>query len=53
MKIVHVICSLNTGGAELMLLDIIREQSASGHSVGLVVTNRSYEQALVDKIPGC
>ncbi len=52
MKIVHVICSLNTGGAELMLLDIIREQSASGHSVGLVVTNRSYEQALVDKIPG-
>lgn len=51
MKIVHVICSLNTGGAELMLLDIIGHQSSLGHKVSLVVTNESYEQKLVDMIP--
>lgn len=50
MKIVHIICSLNTGGAELMLIDLARCQAKLGHSVSIIVTNDSYEQALVDSI---
>lgn len=51
MKIVHVICSLCTGGAELMLIDILARQSAEGHDVALVVINRRYERALLERIP--
>ena len=51
MKIVHVICSLCTGGAELMLIDILAKQVEQGQDVALVVINNDYEQALINKLP--
>lgn len=51
MKIVHVICSLCTGGAELLLLDIVKCQVAEGHQVSLIVINNKYEARLCEKIP--
>lgn len=51
MKIVHVICSLRTGGAELLLLDILKYQVAEGHQVSLIVINNKYEAGLCEKIP--
>lgn len=51
MKIVHIICSLCTGGAELLLLDLLRCQQAAGHELGLVVINDRYELDLCRRIP--
>ncbi len=51
MKIVHVICSLCTGGAELLLIDIVRCQSQAGHDVSLVIINNMYEDELCHRIP--
>lgn len=50
MNIVHIICSLNTGGAELLLIDLARCQSELGHTVSIIVINDSYEQSLIDSI---
>jgi len=50
MNITHVIFSMNTGGAELMLIDIMRQQVLLGHEVSLVVINNIYEQPLIDTI---
>lgn len=50
MNIVHIICSLNTGGAELLLIDLARCQSELGHTVYIIVVNDSYEQSLIDSI---
>ena len=50
MNIVHVICSLNTGGAELLLIDLARCQSELGHTVSIIVVNDSYEQSLIGSI---
>ncbi len=50
MNIVHIICSLNTGGAELLLIDLARCQSELGHTVSIIIVNDSYERALIDSI---
>ncbi len=49
MRIVHCIWSLNTGGAETMLIDIANEQ-ARNQDVYVIIVNDSYEQQLVDKL---
>lgn len=49
MKIVHVIFSLNIGGAECMLVDIINEQAKS-NKVALIIVNDLYDQNLLKKI---
>ena len=48
MKIVHCIWSLNTGGAETMLIDIANEQSKT-QDVYVMIVNDSWEESLVDK----
>ena len=48
MKIVHVICGLRTGGAELMLADIVRCQAEQGHDVSLIVINDWLDRAVVE-----
>lgn len=50
MNIVHVICSIITGGAELLLIDLAKRQADLGHNVSIVVINDVYEQALIDNI---
>lgn len=50
MNIVHLICSLLTGGTELMLIDLARCQVDMGHNVSIIIVNDSYEQELVDRI---
>lgn len=50
MKIVHCIFSFNTGGAELMLCDIIRRQSVD-NNVTLIVVNKEYDQTLLTTLP--
>ena len=37
MKICHVINTLNRGGAETHLLDLIKEQKINGYSIDLIV----------------
>ena len=48
MKIVHCIWSLNTGGAETMLIDIANEQVKT-QEVYVLIVNDSYQPFLVDK----
>jgi len=50
MKILHVIFSLQTGGSENMLVDILNEQIKIGRSVGLLIINDDYNRELIDKI---
>ncbi len=38
MKILHLVFSLNTGGAENMLIDIVNEQVKT-HQIVLVIVN--------------
>jgi glycosyltransferase involved in cell wall biosynthesis len=49
MKIVHIIFSFSTGGAETMLVDIINEQVLNS-SVNLIIINNVYNQNLIKKI---
>ena len=49
MKIVHLIYSFNTGGAETMLVDIANEQVKQAE-VSIVIINKVYNMALVEKI---
>jgi glycosyltransferase involved in cell wall biosynthesis len=49
MKILHVIFSLNIGGAENMLVDIINEQIKS-QEVGLLIINNEYNTDLLNKM---
>lgn len=51
MNIVHVIFSLCTGGAELMLLDILKGQADNGNRVSLVVINDLVDEGLRAMIP--
>ncbi|QNF32329.1 glycosyltransferase [Adhaeribacter swui] len=46
MKIVHVIFSLKTGGAETMLVDVLNEQIKSS-SVELIIVNNIYDLTLI------
>lgn len=50
MKIVHLIFSLNTGGAETMLVDIMNQQVMLGHHVSLIVINNSYSNEILSGI---
>ncbi|MEH6467763.1 MAG: glycosyltransferase family 4 protein [Porticoccus sp.] len=45
--IVHIIFSLDTGGAENLLIDIANEQSKS-EKVSVIIINNAYSQKLVD-----
>lgn len=49
MRIVHCIWSLNTGGAETMLIDIVNEQVKT-QEVFVVIVNDSYQEYLIEKI---
>lgn len=45
-----MIFGFTTGGAELMLADIVAAQAEAGHDVTLLVVNRHYEEALLRDI---
>jgi glycosyltransferase involved in cell wall biosynthesis len=49
MKIIHLIYSFNTGGAETMLVDIANEQVTRA-DVSIVIINSIYNQELLSKI---
>jgi glycosyltransferase involved in cell wall biosynthesis len=49
MKILHIIFSLNTGGSETMLVDIINEQSKS-QIVELIIVNNLVSEELIGNI---
>src|SRR5687767_5381871 len=49
MKILHIIPSLNTGGAERLTLDICRELNAQGHEVKLVISRDVNDYKLLSK----
>lgn len=49
MKIVHCIYSLNYGGAETLLIDVINEQSKN-HTVTLIIINSEYDSDLLKTI---
>lgn len=50
MKIVHVIFSYNTGGAEQLLVDTLKRQCDKGHQVTLMVINNTYNAELLKSI---
>lgn len=50
MKILHIIFSFNTGGAETMLIDIANTQHRRGDDVELLVVNDNYSSHLLDTI---
>lgn len=49
MRIAHIIFSLNIGGAETMLVDIVNEQVKS-EQVSLLILNDQYNSTLVSRI---
>lgn len=49
MKIAHCIYSLNYGGAETLLIDVINEQSKN-HTVTLIIINSEYDSNLLKTI---
>lgn len=49
MRILHLIYSFTTGGAETMLVDIANRQCKS-NQVGLIVINNKYDTDLIDKL---
>jgi len=51
MRIAHLIFSLNTGGTETMLVDILNRQ-AEGHSVALFIINDQVNEGLLQQISG-
>ena len=50
MKILHIIFSMQTGGSETMLIDIMNEQIKTESSVGLIVINDDYNEKLLQKL---
>ena len=48
-NIVHIIFSLNTGGAELLLIDIVNQLTKT-HKTSLIIINNEYDQSLLSKI---
>lgn len=50
MKILHVIFSLRTGGAETMLVDLANQQAAEGHDVSLLIVNDDVDPYLAGKL---
>jgi len=51
LRILHVIFSLNIGGAETMLVDIVNEQCKTD-SVDLFIINNTFNVDLINKIDG-
>ena len=49
MKIVHIIFSLKTGGAEILLINLLNNQVKNSR-VTLIVINRSYDLLILSKI---
>lgn len=49
MKIVHIVFSLQTGGIENMLVDIINNQVVS-NEVHLVVINNLYDESIINRL---
>jgi len=47
--IVHIIFSLQTGGAENLMVDMANGQSKH-HSVSIIVINNDYDHALLQRI---
>lgn len=50
MHILHLIYTLEVGGAETMLVDIINGQIARGHQVTLLIVNQGINQDLLAKL---
>lgn len=50
MRVTHVMFGFNTGGAELMVADIMAEQAKAGHDITLLIINDNYEQHLLDAL---
>lgn len=50
MRIIHVIFTFRTGGAETMLIDIMNRQVALGHEVMLLIINDGIDQGLISTI---
>lgn len=50
MKIIHIIFSLNIGGSENMLIDIINEQVLLNHEVELIIINDDINNTLLETI---
>jgi len=50
MKIVHIIFSLQVGGSESMLIDIMEEQVRLGHDVYLLIVNDEVDEVLENSI---
>lgn len=51
MRVTHVMFSMYTGGAELLLIDIMRRQLQQGLEVSLLVINNQYDRALLATVP--
>ncbi len=50
MKILHVIFSFLTGGAETMLVDIVNEQASRGHEVELLIVNSGVDEEILSHV---
>lgn len=50
MKILHIIFTFRTGGAETMLVDIMNRQVEKGHDVSLLIINDGVDQGLLSTI---
>jgi len=50
MKILHIIFSMQTGGSENMLIDILNEQTKTRNNVNLIIINDDYNPVLLEKI---
>lgn len=50
MKILHIIFSLNVGGSESMLVDILNEQAKTKNQIELIIINDEYNEELLNKI---
>lgn len=57
MKIAHVVCSLNPGGAEKLASELALSLHQKGHDVEVIIidkyTHCEYEQGMLDKFTNC
>lgn len=52
MRILHIIFTFRTGGAETMLVDIMNRQAALGHDVTLLIINDGVDRNLLSTVSG-
>lgn len=50
MKILHIIFTFRTGGAETMLVDMMNRQAALGHDVALLIINDGVDRNLLSTV---